>query len=221
MAAIRPLPGSDSRSQALAKEAFTSALASLRVAPAIADRLLTRLEDRYHQRGRHYHDLNHVAAMATLAARFRHLFLDRSTVSLAIWYHDAVYRSRRSDNEEASAQLAASDLGPLIPTHAVEAVRELILETKTHQPNPNQPDSGPFLDLDLAILGSAPLVYDLYADAIRAEYRWVPAFIYRTKRAEVLRMFLARPTIYFTAELRARWESSARENLVRELRMLA
>ena len=50
---------------------------------------------------------------------------------------------------------------------------------------------------------------------VRAEYRWVPGWLYRRKRKEVLAGFLARPAIYGTERFRARLEGRARENLRR------
>lgn len=44
--------------------------------------------------------------------------------------------------------------------------------------------------------------------------------LYRTERAKVLAHFAERPAIYFTPELRERFEAAARENLAREIRAL-
>ena len=53
--------------------------------------------------------------------------------------------------------------------------------------------------------------------AIREEYCWVPGFLYRRKRAEVLQGFLDRPAIYVTPALQERFETQARANLERAL----
>lgn len=214
------LPGSDPKSHAAARHHLEQILIAAGSKPALARRLREALEERYRERGRHYHDLNHIAALHSLATTHRTTLADPDAVTLGIWYHDAVYRSRRVDNEEASAALARLELGPLLPAPSVERVAALILATRTHQAVEGLPDSGVFLDFDLAILAADAAVYDLYRKAIRAEYRWVPGFLYRRKRAEVLRRFLDRPAIYFTEPLRVRWEEPARANLARELAML-
>jgi predicted metal-dependent HD superfamily phosphohydrolase len=214
------LPGGDPADHALAREAFDRAAADLGLSPEKAAAIRADLERRYRSRGRHYHTLDHVAAMARLAQEHQSALVDPSAVQLAIWYHDAVYRARRDDNEADSARLARRDLSGLIEPSRLEAVEKLILATGSHEPVAGLPDSELFLDLDLAILGTEPAVYDAYAKAIRAEYRWVPGPIYRRKRAEVLKGFLARPAIYTAIVMRQRMESAARANLARELLLL-
>ena len=48
----------------------------------------------------------------------------------------------------------------------------------------------------------------------------MPEEMYRTERAKVLAHFAERRTIYFTAEMRERFEIKARKNLERELARL-
>ena len=57
-----------------------------------------------------------------------------------------------------------------------------------------------------------------YDAQVRAEYRWVPGWLYRRKRREVLAGFLARPAIYGTERFRERFEGRARENLIQATR---
>lgn len=211
-----PLPGHDPADHALASRSFDRAMAELGVASDRAAEVRLALERRYQERGRHYHTLDHVAAMARLAAAHEPDLRDPSAVTLAIWYHDAVYRTRRADNEAQSAALCRRELGDLVPADRLDLIERLILATRTHEPTADLPDSAPFVDFDLAILGSEPAVYDAYARAIRKEYRWVPALIYRKRRAEALQRFASRPAIYFTPGCR-RLETSARRNLAREL----
>jgi predicted metal-dependent HD superfamily phosphohydrolase len=159
-----------------------------------------------------------VAALATLAAEHADLLTDRPVVSLALWYHDAIYRPRRADNEAASASLAETELAALgVPDRAVADVSRLIIATSDHVPPSDLPDALPFLDFDLAILGSEPATYAAYARAIRREYRWVPGPVYRSARRAVLARFLERPRIYRTDRFRERLERQARANLAAEL----
>lgn len=48
---------------------------------------------------RHYHTLEHVLDCLEKAKRERGRFGDPAAVELALWYHDAIYAPRRSDNE--------------------------------------------------------------------------------------------------------------------------
>ena len=80
------------------------------------------------------------------------------------------YDSHRSDNEDASARLAAAALAQLgVPGQTVHDVTELILATR-HRAVPSDPDSALLVDIDLAILGQAADVFDAYEEAIRVEY---------------------------------------------------
>jgi predicted metal-dependent HD superfamily phosphohydrolase len=53
-----------------------------------------------------------------------------------------------------------------------------------------------YLDMDLAILGSAGEEFAAYERAVRLEYDWVPERAWIAGRSQVLRNFLARPFIY-------------------------
>ena len=116
---------------------------------------------------------------------------------LAAWFHDAIYDTTRHDNEARSAELA------------VDALRALRFDEATIA-----------ADADLSILGSDAARYDEYARQIREEYAWVPEAVYRTERAKVLAHFAERPAIYFTSELRERFEGAARMNIERETESL-
>jgi predicted metal-dependent HD superfamily phosphohydrolase len=56
---------------------------------------------------------------------------------------------------------------------------------------------------------------------VRREYTHVSDEDFRAGRADVLRRFLDRPTIYFTRWFRDRFEPPARDNLARSLAALA
>jgi predicted metal-dependent HD superfamily phosphohydrolase len=175
----------------------------------------------YAEPARAYHNRHHLSevlgAIDLLAAQAG----DLAAVRLAAWFHDAVYDPRAADNEERSAAWAAQALTDLgVPAPRVEAVRRLVLLTKSHRADGADADGGVLLDADLAILGAEEGRYRDYAAAIRREYDWVPEGAYRAGRARVLRGFLARGQIYHTAVMRARLEERARGNLASELRAL-
>jgi predicted metal-dependent HD superfamily phosphohydrolase len=95
-----------------------------------------------------------------------------------------------------------------------------VLETR-HETTPHEADAALLCDIDLSILGRSPEVFDLFERQIRREYAMVPEPMYRTRRSEVLRRFLSRPTIYRTAWFRRRYETRARANLERSLTQLS
>jgi predicted metal-dependent HD superfamily phosphohydrolase len=136
----------------------------------------------------------------------------------AIWFHDAVYDPMRVDNEAKSAALAHEQLALLgLAPADVETVVQMVLATAGHQWRDGKPDTALFLDLDLSILGARPERYDAYVAQVRAEYGFVPAAVFRAKRGELVRAWLARPSLFFSELGRARFELAARKNLTREL----
>jgi predicted metal-dependent HD superfamily phosphohydrolase len=182
------------------------------------NRAFQLLAEKYTEKDRAYHNLSHVSALLALSNSIKQKLTDPNAVAFAIWFHDAVYNTRRTDNEEKSAELAASVLERLrVPGEAISLVQGMIIATKEHSLEIGSDDVKAFLDLDLAILGAVPAVYREYAKAIRREYRWVPAFIYRRGRRQILERFLKRESVYFTQEMNARFECQARLNIENEL----
>jgi predicted metal-dependent HD superfamily phosphohydrolase len=132
-------------------------------------------------------------------------------VELAIWFHDAIYDTRRSDNEQRSADWAKSAVG--------ESVGALVMVTR-HDAVPEAMDEKVLVDVDLSILGAPEVRFDEYEKQVREEYGWVPGFVYRRKRREILESFLARATIYNTPRFIERYEPQARANLARSVAKL-
>jgi len=180
--------------------------------------LLARLRTMYGEPQRRYHTLAHVEALLRWLAHWQSLAREPRLIDAAIWFHDAVYDARRSDNEQRSAELARVELAALgWAATDVERVAALVLATQHHQAQAGDTDAWLFLDLDLSVLAQSPAHYATYAAAIRAEHEWVDEARYRKGRSAVLRSFLDRAAIYRTPELRAAWEAAARTNLSAEL----
>ncbi len=172
-----------------------------------------RLTAAYSARERHYHNLQHLEECLGALEQVRGLAADENSIAAALWFHDAVYDARSATNEEDSAQLAVDCLGAASVAEATtERVRRLILATKTHDAE-GDGDAALSIDIDLAILGQPAERYWEYEYAIRTEYAWVAEEVFAQKRAEILRRFLARPTIYRTEGMRRRLEPAARANL--------
>ncbi|MDH6706483.1 putative metal-dependent HD superfamily phosphohydrolase [Kitasatospora sp. MAA19] len=166
---------------------------------------------RYHTPGHLHAVLRHVDGLAGHAG-------DPDTVRLAAWFHDAVYRPDRSENEERSAALAVRALTAAgLPAARVAEVERLVLLTVDHHPEPGDRDGEVLCDADLAVLGGAPEAYAAYAAAVRAEYAFVPEPDFRAGRAAILRQLLALPALYRTPAAHARFDAPARANLTAEL----
>ncbi len=188
---------------------------------SLPEALLGKLRACYGEPHRRYHSLAHIEALQRWFARHRTLAREPALIDAAIWFHDAVYDTRRQDNEQRSAALAQLELAALgWPAASVRRVAELVLATHRHEAELSDTDAWLFLDLDLSVLGQSAAHYAAYADAVRAEYGWVDAAAYRAGRTRVLRSFLERDSIYRTAVVHATWESAARLNLQQELAAL-
>ena len=77
------------------------------------------------------------------------------------------------------------------------------------------------LDADLSILGEEPSRFAEYERQVREEFACIDPGSYAAGRIEVLRSFLARPSIYLTEPGRRLWESNARRNLEQSVNLLS
>jgi predicted metal-dependent HD superfamily phosphohydrolase len=171
------------------------------------------LMERYGEAHRAYHTRRHLGECFQLLDLVPGHAVHHGEVELALWYHDAVYRPGRSDNERASAALAAADLARAgAAADTAGRVEALILWT-AHDAEPSAGDAALLVDVDLGILGASPRRFLEYERQIRSEYRFVPFGRYRMERARVLSALAARPHVYATPPLRDRLEERARSNL--------
>ncbi len=203
---------------------WARALEAYRVEPAAAHPAFDALVAAYTAPERHYHNLEHLAEMFRVIDRLAGAVEQPAALHLAVWFHDAVYDSRATDNERRSGELAVDLLGPLgVPASAIERIVGMIWAT-AHAAGgapPAMRDTQVLLDADLAILGAAEARYARYAADIRKEYSWVPEADYRAGRSAVLERFLAAPRIYQTQLVFDEGEQQARANLRAELAELS
>ena len=169
---------------------------------------------------RRYHDLTHLRECLDELDRAPAERDTRDRVEAALWFHDAVYDSRRADNEQRSAEWARNALVRLGALPAIgDEVARLVLVTR-HDVPPDDAAGQLIADIDLSVLGRAPAAFDAYDRAIREEYAWVPDKEYRTARHRILSQLLGRSPLYLTPHFRDRYEASARGNLARALEQL-
>jgi predicted metal-dependent HD superfamily phosphohydrolase len=182
--------------------------------------LMQQLIRAYEESHRKYHTTQHLFECLMLVEQYRAFAIEPDEVELALWFHDAVYQVRTSDNEQKSAKWAEQALRAAhVDAMRIERVREHILATR-HAALPVGRDQELLVDIDLSILGALPARFDEYEVQVRVEYRWVPDLLFKPKRREILEEFLARDPIYATPAMRDRYEHQARENLARSLRQL-
>jgi predicted metal-dependent HD superfamily phosphohydrolase len=173
------------------------------------DRLVTA----HSEPQRHYHTLRHIGECLAELDQAHALARQPIAVEWAIWFHDAVYDPKASDNEEQSAALAQHCLRDCaIHGPRADEVTRLILATK-HSGASSDQDEALVVDIDLSILGRDEERFREYEDQIRREYAWVPLDVYAVKRAEILQRFLGRERLFSSDWFFERYETQARRNL--------
>ena len=195
--------------------------ATLGVAADI-DRPLRELRAAYSEEHRSYHTLEHLGECLQLLEEYRPFMEpgDCPLLELALWFHDGVYDTMSSRNEEKSADWALHWMSRWgRPGQERTRVRGLILATR-HRAAPANSAESWMVDIDLGILGAESSRFQNYERQVREEYHSVPWVLYRTKRAEILQGFLDRAFIYNTPQLREHLETRARENLAWSLAQL-
>ncbi|MFT7534154.1 MAG: putative metal-dependent HD superfamily phosphohydrolase [Hyphomicrobiaceae bacterium] len=177
--------------------------------------LLLDLTHRYQESQRHYHTLEHVAAMLHQGRQFP---LDDEQI-MAIWFHDAVYDPASDQNEQKSARLASKWLAKCgWEVEAIERVGRMVLDTRGHMPSTLQAE--PVLDLDLMSLAVSWPAFEMNTAAIRAEYCHVPDDDFAAGRRKFFTSMLERNRLFFTP-WGATLEAAARANLRRAINELA
>lgn len=179
----------------------------------------------YREKHRHYHTLDHISAMLKHldAVKAEGLIQNDKTyceIALAIWFHDAVYKPFSASNERDSADWAIKFLESVsYEQTGIKRIEQLIMATLHNGAITNDTDAL-MVDIDLTILGTETQIYDRFEQNVRKEYRWVPFFMYRKKRAELLTQFLSAKRLYHNDYFYDRFEQQARENLGRAIEQL-
>jgi predicted metal-dependent HD superfamily phosphohydrolase len=182
--------------------------------------LWRKIEKHYGESNRHYHTLTHLDNLVQQLEPHQHQFDTWDTIIFAIAYHDVIYNSLKSNNEEKSAVFAEKALRTTtFPETEIERCKKLIQATKKHEPVDHQTNL--FTDADLSILGAPNEVYQNYMRQIRKEYKLYPDMLYNPGRRKVLEHFLSMKSIYKTNIFHEQYEAQARINIESELTELS
>jgi predicted metal-dependent HD superfamily phosphohydrolase len=187
----------------------------------LTGRFFEEIERKYTSNRRHYHNLQHIAALLQFCETYAHELKDPDVVAFAVFYHDIIYNVLRKDNEPRSAQLAVKRLQALqVPPEKTEQVKLFIEATKTHAVTAAVTHVGDlqlFLDFDMAILAAGWEDYATYTRQVRREYRIFHDKMYYAGRKQFLQHCLQTAHIFQTQVFREQYEGAARENMAREL----
>lgn len=178
------------------------------------------LLQKYQEKHRAYHNVAHINDCLSQLDQLPALHPDAREIELAIWFHDVIYDPYGKDNERKSAQEAELFIFDNVADDELgKRISDLIMAT-LHQAPPANSAEALIMDIDISILGREPATYQTYTEKVRKEYRFVPKFLYRNKRKEILLKFIERKTLYYTAEFQSKYEEQARQNISSEIERL-
>jgi len=182
----------------------------------VVQEILDKLLERYREPQRHYHVVPHLEK--GLEVYYSLFSTPLKPVEFFAWaYHDSVYDSTRSDNEENSAIIWWRDAHTLgFSLAEADEGATLIIAT-----DPSAEPLSVINDMDLAELGAAPDVFDANTEKIRKEYHWVEPEVWRKGRIAVLAQLLKRDKLYITHPFADKFAAQAKENLQRAIEKLS
>lgn len=201
------------------KETFIGLVKSYTDNDGLTKDLWADIEKNYSDKKRHYHTLQHLENLLVQLTEVKGEIQNWETVLFTLYYHDIIYSSLKSDNEEKSAELAEKRMKQIsVPKDRIELCKNQILATKSHITSADG-DTNYFTDADLSVLGQDWETYSRYYQNVRKEYSIYPDLVYNPGRKKVLNHFLSMDRIFKTDFFRNKFEKQARQNLQKEIEL--
>jgi len=202
------------------KETFIRLLTNYTDNESLMNEHWTNIEKNYSSKKRQYHTLQHLDNLLVQIAEIKGEIQNWDVILFTLYYHDVVYNSLKSDNEEKSAKFAEQQMKKIsVPSDMIELCKKQILATKSHSKSTDS-DTNYFIDVDLSIFGQDWETYSLYYKNVRKEYSIYPDFVYNPARKKVLNQFLSMNRIFKTEWFYNKFETQAKDNLINELKIL-
>jgi predicted metal-dependent HD superfamily phosphohydrolase len=202
------------------KETFIGLLTNYTDNDRLTNELWTEIEKNYSSKKRHYHTLHHLDSLLAQLTDVKGEIQNWNTALFTLYYHDIVYNSLKSDNEEKSAELAEKRMKQIsVSIDTIELCKNQILATKSHIKSADS-DTNYFTDADLSALGQNWEKYSLYCKNVRKEYSIYPDFVYNPGRKKVLNHFLSMDRIFKTDFFHYKFEIQAKQNIQKEIELL-
>lgn len=202
------------------KETFIELLTKYTDNDSLKNKLWTEIEKNYSSKKRYYHTLQHLDNLLSQLTDVKSEIQNWETILFTLFYHDIIYNSIKSDNEEKSAELAEKRMKQIsVPNDKIELCKKQILATKSHIKS-TESDTNYFTDADLSVLGQNWETYLLYYKNVRKEYSIYPILVYNSGRKKVLNHFLSMDRIFKTDFFYNKFEKQAKQNLKQEIESL-
>ncbi len=186
---------------------------------ALAETVHARLVELYGEPHRRYHTLEHVRRCLGEFDRAAALMDDPDAVEMALWFHDAIYRSGAADNERRSADLFHGWSAGRADAAFLRRVEDLIMVT-THRGRPTRRDERFIVDIDLSSFGLPWEAFERDGHRIRAECAEIGDEVYYLGQLRFLLSLQGRPTFFLTEFFQRRYERIARDNIHRVIENL-
>jgi predicted metal-dependent HD superfamily phosphohydrolase len=184
----------------------------------LIERLWMEIEKKYSEKGRHYHNFDHLENMFRELNAITAKIQDYTAIAFSVFYHDVIYNASSKSNEEKSALFAEKHLQQLgSDPEFAEKISRQIIATKSHQKSGDD-DTDYLVDADLSIFGQEPDKYKDYAQKVRKEYSIYPDFLYNPGRKKVLNHFLDSESIFKKEYFKEKYEQQARKNIRSEIK---
>jgi len=202
------------------KKTFIELLTKYTDNDLLINELWTEIVKNYSSKKRYYHTLQHLDNLLSQLTDVQGEIQNWETILFTLFYHDIIYNSIKSDNEEKSAELAEKRMKQItVSNYKIELCKEQILATKSHIKSTDS-DTNYFTDADLSVLGQSWEKYSLYYNNVRKEYSIYPDLVYNPGRKKVLKYFLSLNRIFKTDFFYNKFEIQARQNLQQEIDLL-
>ena len=202
------------------KETFIELLTKYTDNDSLKKELWTEIEKNYSSKKRHYHTLEHLDNLLSQLTDVKSEIQNWEIILFTLFYHDIIYNSIKSDNEEKSAEFTENRMKQIsVSNDKIELCKEQILATKSHIKSTDS-DTNYFTDADLSVLGQNWETYLLYCKNVRKEYSIYPTLVYNPGRKKVLNHFLSMDRIFKTDFFYNKFEIQAKQNLQQEIELL-
>lgn len=146
------------------------------------------IRDHYNEPCRRYHTTEHLKEMFGFFDEYRASIEQPEMVMLAIFFHDIVYEGNPRDDEKASADVFRKYSEDMcLPEDMANSIYDWIVRTADHKCTAQDSnDCKLFMDIDLAILGTSPELYETYYKNVSEEYRLLKKFSPRVSKNVIL-----------------------------------
>jgi predicted metal-dependent HD superfamily phosphohydrolase len=169
----------------------------------------------YQESHRHYHTLGHIQHCLDLFEQCKTLVSEPDALEIAIWFHDVILVSGRRDNEPLSAKLYLELSDGVHRESLRQLVCRLIMATLHNADHLDDADSIYMVDIDLSSFGLPWEEFLRDSLNLRSENPHLCDDDYQLNQTGFQRGLLARPRFFLSDFLFERFESQARDNLLR------